>query len=175
MKLKYIREKLYEEHGANTGSDRKYRWFFYCDDVRSIWYSPSSNPSKSFMRKASIQDQLRREDSAHELKGKEGEKIKTESYRIYRNSKLVNERKRHDKYTCQGCKFFFEKQIVHVHHLDPLSERVKPRETVMEDLITLCPNCHYIAHYLLRKKKVGYKFKQRQILIDALKTTINFS
>ena len=34
---------------------------------------------------------------------------------------------------------------------------------------TLCPNCHYIAHYLLRKSD---RFKQKNILLDGIRKKI---
>lgn len=37
--------------------------------------------------------------------------------------------------------------------------------TKLADLITLCPNCHYIAHYLIPKNP---KYKQRDVLISKL-------
>ena len=71
--------------------------------------------------------------------------IKTKS----RSAKLVDEVKKRDKYSCRACGFYYNNKIVHVHHLDPLSEAASPKTTKTSDLITLCPNCHFIAHYLL--------------------------
>lgn len=55
---------------------------------------------------------------------------------------------------CQVCKFDFEKfygeagkEIIHVHHLKPLSE-IKEKYVInpVTDLIPVCPNCHALMH-----------------------------
>jgi predicted RNA-binding Zn-ribbon protein involved in translation (DUF1610 family) len=66
----------------------------------------------------------------------------------FRNTKIVLERKQRDKYTCQACGFSLRingRSIVECHHLVPLGKGRK-RITSISDLITLCPNCHRIAH-----------------------------
>lgn len=56
---------------------------------------------------------------------------------------------------CQvpGCAFDFEAQYgslgkgyMQVHHLQPLTARIEPEETRLEDLVLVCPNCHAMIH-----------------------------
>jgi Rad3-related DNA helicase len=64
----------------------------------------------------------------------------TERSRAYRQKVLE-----HYGAKCLACQF--EPRVVtqiQVHHLDPISEGV--RETMMEDLVPLCANCHILAH-----------------------------
>ena len=64
-----------------------------------------------------------------------------------RDSALAARRKELDGYKCQACGFYLAvdgRQIVECHHLNPIS--LGQRETQLEDLISLCPTCHRIAH-----------------------------
>ena len=70
-----------------------------------------------------------------------------------------------DNYTCRSCSFHYKKAIVQAHHLNPLRERETPRLTKLDDLVTLCPNCHYLAHHLLRRSD---KYKQKDFLLGKL-------
>jgi hypothetical protein len=79
---------------------------------------------------------------------REGERYLAEAKRLRRNPALVKQRKRKDNFTCQACgykKKIANISIVDCHHLRVLSETGKTR-TSINDLITLCPNCHRIAH-----------------------------
>ncbi len=65
-----------------------------------------------------------------------------------RNSHLAAERKRMDNYTCQACGFWLQVDghyVIEVHHHDPLSSSGE-RTTTLQDLVSLCPTCHRIAH-----------------------------
>lgn len=159
--IKQIREQLYESHGNGDDPDRKYRWFFYTKDVQPLWIDKKT---KKAQRASSAVFDVRLEEDATDL---EGEREEVTGYRILRSSKLVKETKERDKYTCRACGFHFEDQIVHVHHLDPVSEYEQPKETKLEDLITLCPTCHYLAHYWLRQNP---KFKQIGPLLAQLQS-----
>ena len=149
--LKQIRSTLYDSHGAAEDPDRKYRWFFYSKDVHPLWINKKT---KKQQRVSSAVFDVRLEEDAVDP---EGTKEEVTGFRIRRSAKLVKAAKERDHYTCRACGFHFEKEIVHVHHLDPLSERKKPRETKLKDLVTLCPNCHYLAHYWLNKTRGDYK------------------
>ena len=64
-----------------------------------------------------------------------------------RDKKLADSRKKKDDYTCQSCsnKYFVNnKYVIDCHHLEPIA--LGKRKTKIEDLISLCPTCHRIAH-----------------------------
>jgi hypothetical protein len=143
--LKQIRSTLYDSHGNGDDPDWKYRWFFYTKDVRPLWIDKKT---KQEQRVSSAVFDVRNEEDAADL---EGDKEEVTGYRIRRSAKLVKATKERDGHTCRACGFHFEDEIVHVHHLDPLSEYKRPQETKLEDLLTLCPTCHYLAHYWLRQ------------------------
>lgn len=158
--LKQIRAALFESHGVSADPDRKYRWFFYTKDVHPLWIDKKSK--KEQLVSSAIFD-VRNEEDASDL---EGEKDEVKGCRIRRSAKLVKKAKIRDRHRCRACDFYFENQIVHVHHLDPLREYKRPKETKLQDLVTLCPTCHYLAHYWLR---VGSQYKMVDHLLAKLK------
>lgn len=147
QRLKQIRATLYDSHAKSEDPDTKYRWFFYSKDIASLWIGKKSPQEQ---RVSSAIFDVRAEEDAVDL---EGSKDEVKGYRIRRSAKLVQKAKERDGYACRACAFHFENQIVHVHHLDPLSEYQRPKDTKLADLVTLCPNCHYLAHYWLRKSR----------------------
>ena len=157
--LKQIRETLYDNHGDAGDPDFKFRWFFYSKNVVPLWIDKKT---KQEQRVSSAVFDVRHEEDAVDL---EGAKEEVKGLRIRRSTKLAHATKERDQYTCRACKFHFENQIVHVHHLDPISEYEHPKETTLDDLITLCPNCHYIAHYWLRKSA---RYKELNSLLTKL-------
>ncbi len=65
-----------------------------------------------------------------------------------RNAALADRRKRMDDYTCQACAFRLEiegRYVIEVHHLDPLSVTGE-QMTSIEQVVSLCPTCHRVAH-----------------------------
>lgn len=165
QRLNLIRERLYSTCGPSEDPVFKYRWFFYVPEIKAIWINKSGRREREF---ASIQNEIQEEESAFPLEDDEGQRIEVTGYRLHRSSLLAEQVKKRDHYTCKACGFFFHNHIVHVHHLDPLSERKCSAATTAADLVTLCPNCHYLAHYYLRQNN-GHKFKQLSHLLDKLK------
>ncbi|MBI5648217.1 MAG: HNH endonuclease [Ignavibacteriae bacterium] len=157
--LKQIRNTLFDSHGNGEEADNKYRWFFYSRDILPLWLDKKS---KKEQRLTSVVFDVRNEEDAAAF---EGDKEEFTGYRIRRSAKLVKETKNRDGHTCRACNFHFEDQIVHVHHLDPIGEYKYPQKTKLEDLVTLCPTCHFLAHYLLRDSA---KFKQIDPLLAEL-------
>lgn len=164
--VKQIRETLYDSHGNGDNPDRKYRWFFYTKDVNPLWINKKT---KKQQRVSSAVFDVRNEEDAADL---EGDREAITGFRIRRSPKLVKATKERDRYTCRACDFHFEDQIVHVHHLDPLGEYKRPQETKLDDLVTLCPTCHYLAHYWLRQNN---RYKQLEMLLAKLKTSNEFT
>jgi hypothetical protein len=165
QKIRLIRKRLYEEYGDDGDPDYKYRWFFYLDRVKSLWIDKIRSSQQLI---SSVDDEIHREQLAQDYSEEEGEKKPSTGYRVYRSAKLVAETKKRDNFTCRACLFTFQKQIVHVHHLNPLSERQLPKETTLEDLVTLCPNCHHLAHFWLRKNS---KYRNLEDLLQKLEPT----
>lgn len=64
-----------------------------------------------------------------------------------RDSQIAIDCKTRDGYTCQACHWqlhFDGKWIIDCHHKTPI--KYGERETVLGDLVSLCPTCHRIAH-----------------------------
>lgn len=64
-------------------------------------------------------------------------------------------------YVCQVCNInlmeFYgpvAKEFIHVHHIVPISTFKEEHETKVDDLITVCPNCHAMLHRKLSGKEV---------------------
>lgn len=70
-----------------------------------------------------------------------------------------------DNYTCQACGFNFRKLIVEPHILNPLIES-EDEKTDSSNLITLCPNCHMLAHILIQ---YDTKYTDKKLLIEKIK------
>lgn len=80
----------------------------------------------------------------------EGEIVERKVLTYKRNNNNVQACKIRDNFTCQSCGFYYKKQIVECHHLQPLHTS-SPREISVNELITLCPTCHKLAHTLLKE------------------------
>ena len=70
-----------------------------------------------------------------------------------RSRLLANDRKKLDKYTCQVCGFRFARRygklgegFAEAHHIVPLSKLRKQVRSEVEDLRTVCSNCHRMLH-----------------------------
>lgn len=88
-----------------------------------------------------------------------------------RNRKLLDERKRQDKYTCQVCDFRFARsypgltsEYAEAHHVVPLHKRKRRRPTTVADLRTVCANCHRMLHYRLLGTRADLKILRRMVM-----------
>ncbi len=136
-----------------------------------IWSKYRSNFSEEERKKIS------REQQREILKREENERKEIRILSRKRNSKIVTRRKEIDKYTCQNpkCAFQYQNKITEAHHLTPLYTTDELIITSVDDLVTLCPTCHRLAHYLLssdaKRKKISEnesKFTQKKELLVAL-------
>lgn len=89
-----------------------------------------------------------------------------------RNQSLVLKRKEKDNFKCQSCGFCYKRKIVESHHIKPLSERDDIVYSSIDDLVTLCPTCHSLAHYLLKEDD---RFQQVEYLLEELKKIVKKS
>ncbi len=65
-----------------------------------------------------------------------------------RNAGLAALRKALDNHTCQACGFRLQVDgsfVIEVHHCNPLSATGETQTTI-DQLVSLCPTCHRIAH-----------------------------
>ena len=89
-----------------------------------------------------------------------------------RNQKLIIKRKILDNFTCQACGFHYDNKIVECHHLVPLSE-TKTTYNSVNDLITLCPNCHALAHSIYHLDEKYHKKEGLLVKLMAIIKNIN--
>lgn len=102
-------------------------------------------------------------DIDKEVKLSEGKKTKKEHEVRERNQLAVKQCKQRDNFVCQSCGFNFNNMLVEAHHLTPQSNYDGEYEISKNDLITLCPTCHRIAHYLINHGLENCE--QKEILI----------
>jgi hypothetical protein len=103
------------------------------------------------------------EEGEEILQGFEGETARYKNKQYKRNVKLLKKRKRLDNYMCQACDFQLEvegKYVIECHHKNPLRGEAMTR---LEDLISLCPTCHRIAH---KRKPHPFELEQIKELLD---------
>jgi len=106
----------------------------------------------SFLRQEGKQYQPEEESPLIKDYIKEGERYISEITRRKRDRALIRHRLEKDKYKCQNCgfsastitKISLKSILVEIHHINPIQDG--ERETKIEDLITLCPNCHKLIH-----------------------------
>ncbi len=111
-----------------------------------------------------LQTRTNKEYSLDELEAIEGYKSDKAYLHTKRNQKIVEDRKKKDDYSCQVCNFKLQvngKYIIECHHLIPIGGGSR-RITNLNDLISLCPTCHRIAHtrippYSTEELKVFYE------------------
>lgn len=91
-----------------------------------------------------------------------------------RSRLLATERKIHDGYECQVCGLRFEdhygsigKDFAEAHHIVPLSRLSGKVTTRLEDLRTVCANCHRMLHRM--KGKAGDMSRLRKLVLSRRK------
>ena len=94
---------------------------------------------------------------AAEYNATENLRIERRTLSRSRDPELARKRKAQDEYTCRACELRLcvnNHHILDCHHIRPLSKDELARETTLEDLISLCPNCHRVAHTRLNPLSV---------------------
>jgi 5-methylcytosine-specific restriction endonuclease McrA len=99
----------------------------------------------------------------------ENRKVVVTHLRRERKSYLAMLRKRLDDFRCQICGMRFEdvygpigNRYAEAHHRIPLAKLKKMVSTTINDLITVCPNCHRMLHKL-KGTSGDIKFLKRQV------------
>lgn len=91
----------------------------------------------------------------------EGKAFVAEQQRRRRSSALTQQRLVKDNYCCQHCgikpdlaPLGADANVAEFHHIYPLKDSNDAVNTQIDDLITLCPTCHRIAHAVGRIHKL---------------------
>jgi 5-methylcytosine-specific restriction endonuclease McrA len=123
-------------------------------DVRSAVHARFHDRAVSFFLDvvASLPDQLIHQDS--EVYPRQENRITVESHLRRERSQLLSlDCKLRDNYTCQVCGMRFEDVygrlgygVAEAHHVMPLSKLRSPVHTSIDDLVTVCANCHRVLH-----------------------------
>ncbi|MCK5296384.1 MAG: hypothetical protein KAJ75_05810 [Alphaproteobacteria bacterium] len=91
----------------------------------------------------------------------EGESKESAYLRKTRQTGYISIVKERDSYKCTACGLAPKNNdkigLLCVHHLNPLSLTDKVVKTKTDDLVTLCPNCHKIAH---KKRPIPFTAKE---------------
>lgn len=77
----------------------------------------------------------------------EGHRRDVVTTRRGRNAEIAKRRKELDRHVCAACRMRLIIEghyVVECHHLNPLVQG--SRATTLDDLVTLCPTCHRVAH-----------------------------
>lgn len=92
-----------------------------------------------------------------ELNREKIEKYMKEYSKIYRNNREFGGNRikvlERDKYTCQDCGKTHHETVLHIHHIDGTGRRKPHHNNKMNNLITLCNNCHTRHHAKNQKKQ----------------------
>ncbi len=111
------------------------------------------------------------EETAPDLSVSEGKQRLITHLARERNRDVINRKKRYaiqnNTFYCEVCGFSFIEsfgvEFIECHHIIPISESGE-RETSIEDLALVCPNCHRMLH-----RKIEGKF----LTIEELQTKLN--
>ena len=116
--------------------------------------------SNEFKQNTSEKVQPNNQTNYDEIEFYEGQTKERTILQQERNQKIVKLVKERDNYTCKACGFSYYHKIVEAHHLVPISNKNNEYEIIkIEDLITLCPTCHSLAHILLKADNKIYTNK----------------
>ena len=78
----------------------------------------------------------------------EGYQVDRKIFAYKRNAGIAELRKKRDEYKCLACGFHLvigDRHIIEVHHTKPVAKSGE-REVHLDELVSLCPTCHRIAH-----------------------------
>lgn len=82
------------------------------------------------------------------VEASEGYVLERKYLSVERNREIVQKRKTKDNQTCQSCGFRLEikgRFVIECHHVMQLADTGETITTI-NDLVSLCPTCHRIAH-----------------------------
>jgi predicted HNH restriction endonuclease len=150
-----------DECGAAILEEYWSRWSYYGiydQTVRSAGSDVNPNlvarAASFFLSVARLMPNAKPENEEREVYPQiENRKLVTSHLHRERSRYLATERKIHDDYECQVCGLRFENAygelgegFAEAHHRVPLSRLTGKVKTRMQDLATVCANCHRMLH-----------------------------
>jgi len=75
---------------------------------------------------------------------------------VKRKAELRKKYLEKNDYNCKKCSWDTIPEILHIHHIDCDRENSK-----LENIIMLCPNCHYSRHYIEKTASWNPKMKKK--------------
>lgn len=140
---------------------------YYINFLKSRSYN---NPDTSF--NVDNENSIKIDDDEFQ-KTTEGMMKEVMFFRRQRNRTIRNQCAERDCYTCQVCGFNFAKvygergvNFIEVHHLKPLSSYDDEHDIELDDLISLCSNCHSMIH-------MGGELKTPNELVQIIKEQLD--
>ena len=124
------------------------------------------NPTCSYSASESAVNRINSEPETYEVddpRATEGYDQDRQIISKSRNPEISNQRKTFDNYTCQACSLRLEingRFIIECHHINPVSV-AGVTDIGLDDLVSLCPTCHRIAH----TRKKPYDVNEIKLLI----------
>lgn len=120
----------------------------------------TAKASDFFVAVASAQRKGKKKTDDNEIYPRqENRKLVAKHLRRERSGWLATQRKEKDNYTCSVCSLYFPNKygdfgqaFAEAHHLVPLSKVKKCVMTKVEDLATVCANCHRMLHRMEGKR-----------------------
>ena len=146
-----------------------------CENFYKFWqkYREKELVEKETYKKTILKNNLQKEELDNINSKKipeafEGELKERTFLSKTRNQQIVNMVKQRDSYKCIACNFHYNNKIVQAHHLIPLKDK-QAGVVKADDLITLCPTCHDLAHVLI---KTDASYQNRTKLIKKLRAIV---
>lgn len=138
-----------EAEGLMSNLEKDTSFIDYIKKSNNVHLS-AFNKYRDFLAKRQMQSTTKRSKEAIEV-APEGEMYLCHYNEYQRNKEIRDVVAKRDNYTCCVCgmnfaDFYGEDGLgfIEVHHLNPINEG--SRETKLEDLVSVCSNCHSMLH-----------------------------
>ncbi len=162
--LTYSECNINDENGAELGRLTIHDWL---TSSPKISWEPESGKKSS--NSSAGESEWVIESTSLDRKVEEGIRKEVTFARKSRDLEMSEARKQKDDFTCQACAFRLAVDgfyIVDAHHKTGLR---KKEMTTIEDLLTLCPTCHRVAHAGKGKSDTPRDLKEIKKIINRSK------
>jgi len=151
---RYVRFKLLEEYADDSLSLQSMHEHGLKGNIQGVLHCPDSLLDFLLSKEDNSQDIYGVDYPENSESLYEGALITVKANRYERSQKARQECVAKKGYRCYVCGIDFEekygeigKGFIHVHHLTPISSIGKEYKLdVDNDLVPVCPNCHYMLH-----------------------------